>query len=176
MDWVEAQRRTTGAYVKKAWLPLIELAKHYNTFESFRQDYFGKNYHGTYWHITDNPNFVLDYTYKPRDLAWGGTGGVGLMVTTDVQCWGAVFKDLRRYIVRIELGDAIPNVDFEDVTRGFCQEIFVSNLSKVQIIRIYDWSSGLNAIWKLYHEQLPNGEELQLVYDMAHGGWSDGLG
>lgn len=69
-----------------------------------------------------------------------------------------------------------PNVDFEDVTRGFCQEIFVSNLSKVQIIRIYDWSSGLNAIWKLYHEQLPNGEELQLVYDMAHGGWSDELG
>jgi GNAT superfamily N-acetyltransferase len=168
---------STSPRIKPSWRPAVELAKQYDTFDEFRRDWVTKNYHGIYWHVTDDPNFKIDPHYVPREMSSMGTGEGGpsegpgaLEVTTDPQNWGAVFKGKRKYIARIELGDAKPGVDFQDTTRGFGGEIWVNNLDKVKVTKVYPWEKGLAAHRRLYEGGgLPQGEEdLQAIWDQAH--------
>lgn len=89
---------------KKRLIPLINLAKHYKTFEEFFHDYQLYNYHGIYWHLTDNPNFQIDPKYSPSDLstlAIGGSKEPGLMVTTDLANWYSTFRELGNMLLKL---------------------------------------------------------------------------
>ena len=166
-----------AVHLKRSWRPIFELAQQYDTFDDFRHDWVVKNYHGTYWHVTSDPNFKIDPHYIPREGSSMGMGEGGpsegpgaLEVTVDPQNWGAVFEGTRKYIARIELGDAKPGVDFQDTTRGFGHEIWVNNIDKAKVTKVYPWKQGIAANRRLYEGGgLPQSEEeLRAIWERAH--------
>jgi 8-oxo-dGTP pyrophosphatase MutT (NUDIX family) len=153
-------------------VPLIKLAKYYSTFQEFERDYSGNNFHGFYWHLTNNPNFQINPEYAPRDLssmAASGTGTPGLMVTTDIGNWDANFKKNRQYAALIDLSDLIPNRDYRNVARGFGHEIFVFRPQNAKVVSVYSISDAKRLNYRHYKYILPqNSEQLETIYNLAH--------
>lgn len=156
----------------KRLIPLIKLARQYKTFEEFERDYQTKNYHGIYWHLTDNPNFKISPTYAPIDLsslAWGASER-GLMVTTDLGNWFEVFGQKRKYAAQIDLSDLVPNTDYKHTTRGFGHEIYVFRPEKAKVIKVYTVGNALAVSLRDYKKVLPQSlEELKKLYYFAKG-------
>ena len=64
-----------------------------SSFEEFERAFLGDIKHGTYWHWTDDPNFVIDPSKGPRDmssLAAGKMDSGKLMVTSDLGGLGII--------------------------------------------------------------------------------------
>lgn len=160
-----------GPLGRNSLRPLAKLATHYKSFEAFESDYQLKNYHGLYWHLTDNPNFALNPGQIPRDastMAGEGTGQPGLMVTTDISNWRETLGETRQYAALIDLGDLNPNVDYQNVARGFGHEIFVNKPDGARVISVHPIAKAERISDRNYSEVLPNSsEELRAVYDWA---------
>jgi len=168
------EESVNNLYRTKSLIPLIKLSKHYNTFEEFERDYQGKNYHGVYWHLTNNPDFKINPTQSPTDLssmAMGGSKEPGLMVTTDLGNWYETFKKLRKYAALIDLSNLKPNVDYRYVGRGFGHEIYVFKPQGAKVIKTYPIKNAMDIQRRFYKSVLPQSqEELKQLYDLAKQG------
>ncbi len=158
----------------KRLIPLIKLARQYNTFENFYNDYQFKNYHGIYWHLTNNPNFRIDPKHSPSDLsslAIGGSGEPGLTLSTDLGNWYSIFKKSRKYAAQIDLSDLKPNVDYRDTTRQFGHEIYVFKPEKVRVVKVYPIKNAMAINLRDYKKVLPQSiDELKKLYYLAKQG------
>lgn len=157
----------------KRLIPLIKLARYYNTFEDFEKDYQLKNFHGIYWHLTKYPDFKIDPNYSPKDystLSVGDTGNLGLMVSTHLDNWSTYFPS-RKYAAQIDLSDLEPNIDYRKVTRGFGHEIYVFKPEKAKVIKTYPLRNALAINLRDYKQVLPRSqEELKKLYWFAKQG------
>lgn len=162
----------TSKRISPRLIYLAKLAKHYKTFKEFENDYQIKNFHGIYWHLTTNPNFVINPKQAPTDLsslASGPGSTPGLMVSTDIGNWHATFNQRRQYAVQIDLSDLIPNVDYRGVNRGFGHEIFVFKPEGAKVVKILPISKALKQNYDDYRRNLPqNQEQLKRLYDLVH--------
>jgi len=156
----------------KYLLPLVKLAKHFDTFEDFQSNYCCKNFHGLYWHLTDEPNFVIDPKKSPRDmssLAISQNGNPGLMVTTDIACWDATFEQSRKYAALIDLSDLIPNVDYKHTSRGFGHEMYIFKPEKARVVKVLPIQKAKRLSNLLYKKKYPDSaEKLKKIYDLVH--------
>ena len=161
----------SGPLGKSELLPLAHQAMHYNNFKDFENDYKFKNYHGLYWHLTNDPNFIINPKQAPRDastMASIENATPGLMITTDIGSWDDTLGG-RTHAVLIDLSNLKPNADYRHVTRGFGHEIFVFKPSKAKITGVYPLEEAYKMTDKHYSETLPGSKsELLDVYNWAH--------
>jgi hypothetical protein len=137
------------------------------SFENFEKDFSMEIKHGTYWHITDDPNFQIDLNKGPRDMSsmspTSESSGSGLMVTTHLENWLPYFKD-RKYVAEIDMS----NVDrrhYYQVSRGFGNEFFVTDPSKARVVRVLPLQQALR-LNRYRHGVLPKSrEELESFYN-----------
>jgi hypothetical protein len=155
---------------KKRLIPLIKLARHYNTFEDFQKDYQLKNFHGIYWHLTKESDFKINPNHSPMDystLSIGDSGTLGLMVSTDLSNWREYFRS-RKYAAQIDLSDLKPNTDYKQVTRGFGHEIYVFKPEGAKVVKTYPIRNALAINLRDYKEVLPKSQdELKKLYWFA---------
>lgn len=165
--------------------PLVRLARNYDTFRDFENDYVGHQYHGIYYHLTRDKNFIINPKQAPRDASSmsGENTEPGFMVTTDLDNWistlnyddyGKRIAKPRRYVAIIELGGK-PNVDYKNTSRGFGMEIYVNKPELARVIKVvpvpearkhsamfYDDTKNTRALF-------PNSEyELENLWKYAH--------
>ena len=65
-------------------------ARKTSSFEEFQRDFLGQIKHGTYWHLTDNPQFTIDPKLGPSDQSSIATGSMDvgkLMITSHLEHW-----------------------------------------------------------------------------------------
>ena len=145
-----------------------------STFEEFQNNFLGQIKHGTYWHLTDNPNFTIDIGYAPRDMSsmTTGTGDTkGLMVTSHLENWISQFPN-RKYVAEIDLS-AVDPTQYKQVARGFGNEFFVFDPSKVKVIQVLPINQALQ-VDKYRHKKLPQSSEaLQSFYEIVKEQYSE---
>ena len=122
-------------------------ARKVSSFEEFQRDFIGQIKHGTYWHLTDNPQFTIDPKLGPRDLssmAAGSTEPGKLMITSHLEHWEDFYNTdpktgkeviTRPYAALIDMSTA-PRKAYYQVSRGFGNEFFVSDPSKARVIAV----------------------------------------
>lgn len=157
--------------IPKTLIPLYKLASHYSSFKDFEMDYITKNFHGLYWHLTDNPNFKIDSTKSPRDASSlsSGNGTAGLMVTTHIENWAETLGKTRTHAALIDLSDLKPNVDYRHTSRGFGHEIFVFKPEKAKVIKVVPINQAKRLSDYFYKNTLPkSSQELENVYNTSH--------
>ena len=137
-----------------------------STFEEFERNYTIEIKHGTYWHITDNPNFNIDPKKGPRDMSSMATGtmtqGV-LMVTSHLENWLPRYPN-RKYVAEIDMS-GVDKEDYYQVGRGFGNEFYITNPSKARVIRVVTVQQALR-INRYKHSKIPqNQEALQDFYN-----------
>lgn len=158
--------------IKGAWVPLIDQAKQYNDFESFQRDFVGRNFHGTYWHLTQDPNFKINPLQAPREGSSMGATNVrpGLMVTTDLANWKSVLGPSRKYVAQVEVPGGKPGTDYWDTTRGFGQETWIDNPKIAKVVKVMPYAAAQKKAYSFYEGGgLPqNEEELHHIWDLAH--------
>ena len=140
-----------------------------NTFDDFEKDYIIQIKHGTYWHITDNPNFTIDPNKGPRDMSSLATGKETpgkLMVTTHLENWIAEYPD-RKYAAEIDMSQ-VNKKDYYQVKRGFGNEFWVDNPSNAKVIRVLPINKALQ-LSKYRHNKLPQSQEsLEQFFQNIH--------
>jgi len=116
--------------------------------KEFEKDYIIQIKHGTYWHITDNPNFYIDPLKGPRDMSSMADGSMTigkLMVTSHLEYWAENYKGLRGYAAEIDLS-------------------MVKDPSKAKVIRLLPINEALK-LDKYRHSKMPQSyEELEAFY------------
>lgn len=136
------------------------------SFEDFEYNFLGQIKHGTYWHITDNPNFTIDPLKGPRDMSSMAIGKMtpgALMVTTHLENWIPAYPD-RKYVAEIDMSAVKPE-DYYQVKRGFGNEFYVKNPSKAKVIRVISVEQALK-IDRYRHGKIPQSQEaLKSFYD-----------
>lgn len=140
-----------------------------STFEDFFKAFAGEIKHGTYWHITDNPNFVIDPQKGPRDLSSMSTSNrqdAGkLMITSHLDNWIPYFSN-RPYAALIDMSQVPANAYYQ-VNRGFGNEFFVSDPSKAKVLATYPIAKA-RRINMYRHKQLPQSmDQLQKFYEQV---------
>jgi hypothetical protein len=137
-----------------------------DNFQEFEHNYLGEIKHGTYWHITDNPNFSIDPLKGPRDMSSMSVGNMtpgALMVTSHLENWIPEYPD-RKYVAEIDLS-GVNKSDYYQVKRGFGNEFYIKNVSKVKVIRVIPIAQALR-IDRYRHSKIPqNGESLELFFN-----------
>ena len=169
----DAHGRWTAAEILA---PLERAAKQYDKFEDFSHDYSLKNFHGFYWHLTNDPNFKIDPKRHPVDASSmggdGGDGSPGLMVTTDLLGWDDTFEHTRKHVAVIDLSAMKPNVEYRDTTRGFGHEMYVFTPEKAKVMGVMPFATAKRLYRRLYDGEnavLPQSEEsLRVIWNKAH--------
>jgi hypothetical protein len=137
-----------------------------NTIEEFENDFLGQIKHGTYWHITDNPNFTIDPLKGPRDLSSMAVGEMTagkLMVTTHLENWIPYFEE-RPYVAEIDMS-MVDRKDYYQVKRGFGNEFMITNPSKARVVRVLPVKSALR-VDRYVHGKIPQSfEELRKFFE-----------
>jgi len=137
-----------------------------STFEEFEKNYIGQIKHGTYWHITDNPNFTIDPLKGPRDMSSMSTGKMtpgALMVTSHLENWIPEYPD-RKWVAEIDMS-AVDMGDYSQVKRGFGNEFYVKDPSKARVVRVIPVAQALR-IDRYRHGKIPQNEEaLRMFFD-----------
>lgn len=147
---------------------LIEHARHFDNFEDFKKQFLIQIRHGQYWHVTDNPNFFIDIKRGPRDMSSMSNGKESagkLMFTSDLEHWHSYYnydRDenlniTRPYAVELDL-TSVPMNEWHQVQRGFGNEFFSIDASKIKVKRILPIEDALIESEK-YHDLLPHNEE-----------------
>jgi len=134
--------------------------------KEFEKDYIIQIKHGTYWHITDNPNFYIDPLKGPRDMSSMADGSMTigkLMVTSHLEYWAENYKGLRGYAAEIDLS-MVKKSDYYQVNRGFGNEFWIKDPSKAKVIRLLPINEALK-LDKYRHSKMPQSyEELEAFY------------
>lgn len=137
-----------------------------STFDEFEKNYIGQIKHGTYWHITDNPNFTIDPLKGPRDMSSMSTGKMTpgtLMITSHLENWIPEYPD-RKWVAEIDMS-AVDMNDYSQVKRGFGNEFYVKNPSKAKVVRVIPVAQALK-IDRYRHNKIPQNEEaLRMFFD-----------
>jgi hypothetical protein len=135
-------------------------ARKYPTFEEFRQAFSREIKHGTYWHVTDDPNFTIDPAKGPRDMSSMGGGGMSagrLMITSHLSNWADYYGKSRPYAALIDMSQVAPDA-YRQVSRGFGNEFFVDDPSKAKVIKVVPIAQA-KQIDRRLHRQLPGSNE-----------------
>jgi len=130
-----------------------------STFEEFERNYTGEIKHGTYWHITDNPNFTIDPLKGPRDMssmAFGRVTPGTLMITSHLENWLPIYPN-RKYVAEIDMSE-VDKKDYYQVKRGFGNEFTVQNPSKAKVVRVLTVQQALR-IDRYRHGKIPQDED-----------------
>src|SRR3990167_4789079 len=130
-------KRVAGKVAPKELKPLAQEARKYKTMEEFVKAFQGEIKHGEYWHITDDPNFKISPKLGPRDLSSLARGEMDkgkLMVTSDIEYWNAEFPN-RKFAAKLDFSAVKPE-DYYQVNRGFGNEFFVKDPSKVRVEKV----------------------------------------
>ncbi len=159
---------------KKPLKPLKGLhaeAAKYNNFNDFKKAFLNEIKHGTYWHVTDNPNFQIDPKTGPRDMTSLGMGkkDIGqLMVTSHLEHWVNFYgKKNRPYAALIDMSDVHPN-DYKQVNRQFGNEFNVKNPQKAKTIKVMPVDEAIKYSQKQHKKMPQNEEELRNLYENVH--------
>ena len=138
--------------------------------KEFEKDYIIQIKHGTYWHITEDPNFQIDPSKGPKDMSSMAHGemSVGkLMVTSDLKYWAENYKGLRGYAAEIDMS-RVPKSDYYQVNRGFGNEFWVKDPSKAKVVRVVPLQQAFR-INRYNHSKIPQSyEELESFYNRVH--------
>jgi hypothetical protein len=163
----------------KALEGLAAEARKCNTFEEFREDFSHQIKHGRYYHVTSDPNFTVDPAKGPRDMSSmsGGRVDTGkLMITSHLDNWVNYYnydKDekkrvTRPYVAIIDMSE-VPRNAYQQVSRGFGNEFFVSDPSKVRVTKIVTVAQA-KVDDRTHHKALPHSdEELEQFYNQVKG-------
>jgi hypothetical protein len=159
---------------KKSPKPLKGLhaeAAKYNNFNDFKKAFLIEIKHGTYWHVTDNPNFQIDPKTGPRDMTSLGMGKKytgALMITSHLEHWVDFYgKKNRPYAALIDMSDAHPD-DYKQVNRGFGNEFYVKNSQKAKTIKVMPVDEAIKYDQKQRKKMPQNEEELRNIYESVH--------
>ena len=147
-----------------------EVAGHSPDFKTFlNQHILRHNYHGRYWHLTDDPNFEIRHDYAPREGSSMGDENEehGLMVSTDPESWHE-YMPHRRYAAEIALHGK-PGEDYENTTRGFGHEIWVNSTHKAEVLGVHPYEEGMRKHNHFYSRVVPSTEDdFRKIWDRAH--------
>jgi hypothetical protein len=159
---------------KKSPKPLKGLhaeAAKYNNFNDFKKAFLNEIKHGTYWHVTDNPNFQIDPKTGPRDMTSLGMGKKdtgALMMTSHLEHWVDFYgKKNRPYAALIDMSDVHPD-DYKQVNRGFGNEFYVKNSQKAKTIKVMPVDEAIKYNQKQRKKMPQNEEELRNLYESVH--------
>ena len=150
MDWYKTSQLSNSDLFLQRFHPislrgLASEALKSGTFEDFLNSFTVEIKHGTYWHVTDDPNFKIDLEKGPHDyssmLNPGSMNKGALMVTTDLRRWVSEFSN-RGYAAEIDMS-AVPSGGYHQVSRGFGNEFYISDVSKVRVLGVYPISQAL---------------------------------
>lgn len=137
-----------------------------DSFEEFEKDYTIEIKHGTYWHLTKDPNFQIDPKKGPSDassLATGQMTAGKLMVSTHLENWIAYMED-RKFVAEIDMS-MVPRNSFHQVKRGFGNEFWVDDPSKAKVIQVLPLKKALK-INAYRRSKIPQSKEsLQEFYN-----------
>ena len=133
----QATAKVSEQTIPKPLEPLAVEARKYKSAEEFVKAFQSEIKHGEYWHITDTPSFKISSELGPRDLSSlaGGKMDKGkLMVTSDIEYWHAEFPS-RKFAAKLDFSAVKPE-DYYQVNRGFGNEFFVKDPSKIKVERV----------------------------------------
>jgi len=149
-----------GNGIPEALSGLIAEARKCDNWEEFEKDFIVQKKHGTYWHITDNPNFFIDPQKGPRDMssmAYDHSISKGkLMITSHLDNWAANYPS-RKYVAQIDMS-MVPRDQYWQSNRGFGNEFWVENPTAARVIRVVPKLTAY-AIDKRLHSMLPQSRE-----------------
>jgi len=155
-------------------------ARKTSSFEEFQRDFLGQIKHGTYWHLTDNPQFTIDPKLGPSDQSSIATGSMDvgkLMITSHLEYWEDFYNtdpntgervQIRPYAALIDMSN-VPRKAYYQVNRGFGNEFFVSDPSSARVAAVIPIEKAMQ-----YNEQahsaLPQSQQaLEQFYQQATG-------
>lgn len=143
-------------------------ARKAGSFEKFKKDFLIQTKHGIYWHLTDNPKFRIDPRKGPTDrssLASGKMTPGAIMFTTDLENWKEYYPD-RQYAALLDLSN-VPRDKYQQTSRGFGNEFFVTDASKVKVVKVIPLRQAL-AYDRRVQKMLPDSKEaLKDFYEKA---------
>ena len=176
----ETQNRVvTASAIPSALQGLAAEARKAGSFEEFRNDFHSQIKHGTYWHLTSDPNFKINPNKGPRDMSGMADGRMEtgkLMITSHLENWDATYnydeegkkKVTRPYVALIDMSE-VPRNAYQQVSRGFGNEFFVSDPSKAKVVKVLPLAQA-KALDRRRHNALPQSEEeLEEFYNQATG-------
>ena len=174
----ETQNRVvTASAIPSALQGLAAEARKAGSFAEFRNDFHSQIKHGTYWHLTSDPNFKIDPNKGPRDMSSMADGRMEagkLMITSHLENWDATYnydeegkkKVTRPYVALIDMSE-VPRNAYQQVSRGFGNEFFVNDPSKARVIKVLPLAQA-KALDRRRHAALPQSEEeLEEFYNQA---------
>lgn len=174
----ETQNRvvTAAARISQYLQGLAAEARKAGSFENFRQDFHHDIKYGTYWHLTSDPNFKIDPSKGPRDMADGRMETGKLMISSHLENWDATYnydeegkrKETRPYAALIDMSE-VPRTAYHQVSRGFGNEFWVDDPSKAKVVKVMSIAQA-KALDRRRHAALPQSEEeLEEFYNQATG-------
>src|SRR5208282_4319159 len=162
----ETQNRVVTASATPPTLQgLAAEARKAGSFEEFRNDFHSQIKHGTYWHLTSDPNFKIDPNRGPRDMSSMADGRMEtgkLMITSHLENWDATYnydeegkkkKVTRPFVALIDMSE-VPRNAYQQVSRGFGNEFFVSDPSKAKVLKVLPLAQA-KALDRRRHNVLP---------------------
>jgi len=168
MNWYKTSQK-----ILPSLLGLAHEALKYDSFEEFERAYCTEIKHGQYWHFTDNPNFTVNPELGPRDMssmAMNQEISKGkLMITSNPDEWDSYYNGngkTRPYAVEVDMSQ-VPKDVYRQVNRGFGNEFFVDDISKVKVLRILPVENA-RRIWRRTHCKIPgSADSLREFYENA---------
>jgi len=144
---------------------LKQEAGKYNTFDEYEKAFSREYKRGIYYHLTDNPNFVVDLSKGATDAATGKMTPGSIMFTTDLDYWADTTWTDRPYVAILDLSD-VDESQFTQVNRGQGNEFYLDNASKVKVKEVIPVDEALKQSelinqWGL--DNLKNKEDLKNV-------------
>ena len=137
----------------------------YKTFDEYEKAFSREYKRGIYYHLTDNPNFVVDLSKGATDAATGKMTPGSIMFTTDLDYWADTTWTDRPYVAILDLSD-VDESQFTQVNTGQGNEFYLDNASKVKVKEVIPVDEALKQSelinqWGL--DNLKNKEDLKNV-------------
>ena len=147
---------------------LKQEAGKFNTFDEYEKAFSMDIKRGIYYHLTDNPNFVVDLSKGATDAATGKMTPGSIMFTTDLGYWSDTTWTDRPYVAILDLSDVDESL-FTQVNRGQGNEFYLNDASNVKVKEVIPVDEALErseliSQWGL--DNLKNKEDLKnIIWD-----------
>lgn len=142
---------------------LKQEASKYKTFDEYEKAFSREYKRGIYYHLTDNPNFVVDLSKGATDAATGKMKPGSIMFTTDLDYWADTTWTDRPYVAILDLSD-VDESQFTQVNRGQGNEFYLDDAFNVKVKEVIPVDQALKQSelinqWGL--DNLKNKEDLK---------------
>jgi 8-oxo-dGTP pyrophosphatase MutT (NUDIX family) len=150
-------------------------ARKCDTFEEFKHDFSSEIKHGTYWHVTSDPNFTIDPAKGPRDMSSMADGEMEagkLMITSHLANWADYYAKTRPYAALIDMS-AVPRNAYWQVQRGYGNEFWVENPTAAKVVKVLPIAQAKaldRRIHKTLGQHTNSDEDLRKFYNLAKQG------